>query len=220
MTDHPEGDLVDLALGHLAADRQSAVLEHVDSCPSCAELLRQLVAGADDVLTITPPVDPPAGFVDRVLGRLDPPPTAALPAGRAVRWGRAASVAAVLAVGGGVAVATLAPHRLEPQWSAGPTTAARSQTADLRTKTARTVGSAAFRSSEGRTTVSIDVLPGAPAPWYSCRTRLADGTTVELGSWSPGTTTPWTVTLPTTSDPRSIELIAPSGATWAAATFH
>lgn len=99
----------ELALDALTGAERAAVLEHLDRCESCREEVASLSRVADGVLHLAPPVHPPPGFEDAVLGRIAAGRGADVVPAR--RWGPwvpslvAAAVAAVVALAG-VLVAT------------------------------------------------------------------------------------------------------------------
>jgi hypothetical protein len=104
--------LPDLALGVLAGDQRAQVLDHLGACTSCEAETSELSATADELLKLTPKVDPPAGFESAVLARL------AAPSPQPARWRRSrvivAAVAAAAIVLGGVAGLLLATREQEP----------------------------------------------------------------------------------------------------------
>lgn len=60
----------ELALGVLTGRERAAALAHLDECDGCREDVRQLMATSDQLLSLLPPAEPPAGFETRVLDRL------------------------------------------------------------------------------------------------------------------------------------------------------
>ena len=67
---HPEA-LPEFALGVLDPEERTSMLAHLSHCATCREELLELSAVADRVAAQAPPVEPQAGFEDRVLARLD-----------------------------------------------------------------------------------------------------------------------------------------------------
>ncbi|MGB6057897.1 MAG: hypothetical protein WBF71_06495 [Microthrixaceae bacterium] len=57
----------ELALGIAVGDERAAALEHLTNCPACRRELNGLTAALDALMSLAPPVDPPAGFEERVL---------------------------------------------------------------------------------------------------------------------------------------------------------
>lgn len=102
--DHVHEQIAELALGVLEGRDRAAVLAHVERCPLCQDELIALGVVADQLVTLTPAAEPPAGFETRVLARLSeapPPPARRRPGRRLVlEVAVAAALAAVLAVGG------------------------------------------------------------------------------------------------------------------------
>jgi hypothetical protein len=63
-------DLAELALGVLTGRDRARTLSHVESCPRCAEELKQLARVADTVVQVAPESEPPVGFEVRVFERM------------------------------------------------------------------------------------------------------------------------------------------------------
>jgi Putative zinc-finger len=117
--------LVELALGIASGEERARVLEHVARCPGCRRLLGELSQVSDELLSLAPEHEPPAGFELRVLDRLGTP--ARPQPGRRRRWsGRralvlaasGAALAAGVAAAAGVLVATDDERRLGAQLQA------------------------------------------------------------------------------------------------------
>ena len=89
-------ELPELALGIAVGEQRARALDHVAHCPDCRRELEQLSSLADDLVTLAPLRDPPAGFENRVLTRVAPRQTRLRPAGRRIR--RLAFAAALPAV--------------------------------------------------------------------------------------------------------------------------
>lgn len=99
----------EVALGIAPAEDRARMLWHVADCAACREVLSELSAIADDLLTLTPEHEPPAGFETQVLAQIgDRPP-------RRRRWRRAALFAAAIVVAalvsGGAVYRAQAPDR-------------------------------------------------------------------------------------------------------------
>jgi anti-sigma factor RsiW len=60
----------DLALGLLSGDERGAALNHLAACPGCRHHLEGLVQVADELLLLTPAVEPEIGFESRVMAGL------------------------------------------------------------------------------------------------------------------------------------------------------
>ncbi|HYZ29006.1 MAG TPA: hypothetical protein VE570_08135 [Thermoleophilaceae bacterium] len=62
--------LPEVALGIADGEQRALALEHAARCSDCRRELEELASVADDLVALVPPREPPAGFEDRVLGRL------------------------------------------------------------------------------------------------------------------------------------------------------
>ena len=62
----PEG-----ALGLLSGGDRAAVLDHLDTCEDCRELMHELTTVADSLVLLAPNAEPSSGFEQRVLERID-----------------------------------------------------------------------------------------------------------------------------------------------------
>lgn len=80
----------ELALGTSVGEERAKALEHLARCAPCRRLVNELASLTDDILTLAPSKEPPAGFESRVLERF------AARRSRPRRWAWAA-VAASLA---------------------------------------------------------------------------------------------------------------------------
>ena len=208
---HPGDDLlVDLALGELPADAAAATLQHVDACAACRTTYDAACRALDETLAASPAIAPPAGFESRVLARLGVRPAGA-------GWTRrgAPLLAAAAAVGvliGSVATATLL-HDESP-----PTRSTSAWASELRTPAGDTVGSVLTGSSRGREVLVIEVAGGPPGESYTCRLRLADGSTRAAGTWTVPASGDalWVVARP--SGLAGVEMVATgSGEVWSSA---
>ncbi len=103
--------LPDLALGMLGGDQRAEVIDHLGGCAACEAETSELAAAVDDILKLTPEMDPPAGFEAAVLALLAEPV-------RLRSWRRSrvlvAGVAAVLIVVAGVAALFLTTREHDP----------------------------------------------------------------------------------------------------------
>ena len=71
MTDHRrEQDLAELATGAAVGAERALALQHVVACGGCLQELAQLSRAADELLTLAPDREPPAGFESAVLVRM------------------------------------------------------------------------------------------------------------------------------------------------------
>jgi hypothetical protein len=90
----------ELALGIADGAQRADALEHIAACADCRAHLESLVAVADELLLLAPPLEPPVGFEDRVAARISP--AAPSPARRRRRFALAfAGVACVAAIAAG-----------------------------------------------------------------------------------------------------------------------
>ena len=95
--------LPELALGIADGEQCALALEHIAQCPDCRRELEQLSSLADELITLAPQREPPPGFENRVLDRLDVRQPRRRPARR--RLFRLAFAAAVPAVAAATALA-------------------------------------------------------------------------------------------------------------------
>ena len=85
--------LDELALDVLPGDRRTALLNHLEECPGCRQLLDELSETADALLLAGPVAAPPPGFEDRVLERIQAPRARAQSASATSTRGRTAPTA-------------------------------------------------------------------------------------------------------------------------------
>jgi anti-sigma factor RsiW len=212
------GDLAELALGTLSGRERAALLEHVDSCPRCAEEVEDLSHTVDSLLQIAPDAEPPLGFEVRLFQRLG----LAAPARRRLvpmrtRRGRHtmfALAAALLVLAGVVTGHFVSGSASRP----APVTAATLEGV-LRVPGGVTVGQVvvAGRPSWLYMFIASNNLPQR----MRCEVRLADGKTVVLGTfWAESGHGVWSslISVPT-DELRSVRVISSSGATVASATL-
>ena len=171
--------LAELAVGSIEASERSSLLSHASACGSCQAALEQMSSVADRLLDETVQIEPPAGFEDRVLGRLavaqTHPGASRKPRPRLV-IGLLAACALLLA---GIA-AVSATHSLRTSESASHT---------LR----RGVLTRADGSTNGQVLLldkprpMVVVTVDHPKPFtgrVNCNLVLANGTTATVGTWS------------------------------------
>ncbi|HEY2436985.1 MAG TPA: zf-HC2 domain-containing protein [Solirubrobacteraceae bacterium] len=90
--------LPEIALGIADGEQRALALEHIAHCPDCRHELEQLSSLADELITLAPRREPPPGFENRVLDRLDVRQPRRRPARRRLRrWAFAAAMPAVAA---------------------------------------------------------------------------------------------------------------------------
>ncbi|HEY2436283.1 MAG TPA: zf-HC2 domain-containing protein [Solirubrobacteraceae bacterium] len=95
--------LPEVALGIADGEQRAFALEHIAHCPDCRRELEQLSSLADELIALAPQREPPPGFENRVLDRLDVRHPRRRPARRRLR--RLAFAAAVPAVAVATALA-------------------------------------------------------------------------------------------------------------------
>jgi anti-sigma-K factor RskA len=138
------GDVAaELALGVLTGRERAEALAHLDQCEACREHVRQLTITGEEMLSLLPSAEPPAGFETRVMDRLglsaSAPPRPASPGKQRTprRWVPASSGArrilaaaaaviaiAVAALGGWGLHGTTAPPASQPALSSATLLAA------------------------------------------------------------------------------------------------
>jgi hypothetical protein len=183
----------ELALGVLSGHERADALAHLEGCSRCQDRVSALTATADRLVELLPPVEPPAGFEQRVINALTPP---APPRARRWRLPVAAGLAAVaLATSGWIvsrATHSLTPIKASPQ----------AQTGNDGQAGERTVLYAPLTTAE-QDTVQQQVghaylYPGPPAWIYlsldtpnttasgtiNCEVVRRDGSAVPVGSFS------------------------------------
>jgi hypothetical protein len=178
--DEISDSVIDFTLGHLTGRERAALLAHLERCVSCRLEAQELTGVVDELLLLVPPVDPPAGFEDRVNRRLS-----ARHAGR--RWTTLA--AAVVA---GVAMVAVAFGVFRATSPGGPTRpAAGSAPATPGREVARTEALMVGRAASG----DVVIMSGQPqwlfvsvqgTGWtrlVTCKITLARGGSITLGSF-------------------------------------
>jgi hypothetical protein len=95
--------LPEVALGIADGKQRALALEHVAHCSDCRRELEELASLADELVALAPRREPPPGFENRVLGRLDIRQRTRRPVRRRLR--RLAFTAAVPAVAAATALA-------------------------------------------------------------------------------------------------------------------
>jgi hypothetical protein len=95
--------LPEVALGIADGEQRALALEHIAGCSDCRRELEELSTLADELISLAPQREPPPGFENRVLDRLDVRQPRRRPARRRLR--RLAFAAAVPAVAAATALA-------------------------------------------------------------------------------------------------------------------
>lgn len=225
--EHPDDELVELALGDVGEPDRSRLIQHLVGCARCRAHYEDLVDVIDTTLPAAPLIAPPVGFEQRTItamgvsdrSRPDAPPTRR-PRDRDPRIRMlVAAAAAVLAAiaGGGVALAIWGGDGDQP---AEPTLAA--DNAPLRTSDGDVVGFAAVSSLGDKPALIVSVnQTGASGVSYHCRILYADGHSVDKEQ-------PWALDNPdgstwieSTPNGRVVgmELVTEDGKVWAAANL-
>ena len=207
----------ELALGILPGDERAAALAHLDECPTCQQQIGSLVGLTDQLLLLTPPVEPPAGFEQRVLASLADPPSDVRPS-RARRRATRATVAAL-------ALAACLVVALAAGWSSRTTPSAL-DAEKMRTSTGTVVGEVLVH--RGRPAVLFMSLPGwaaqvttygEPGATYTLRIERRDAPARVLPV-SMSANASWATTLdfdPTTI--TSVAMVDGQGRVWCSAQF-
>lgn len=178
----------ELALDVLSGHERADALAHLEDCSRCQDRVSALTATADHLLELLPPVEPPAGFEQRVINALVVPPPP-----RARRWQLpvAAGLAAVALATSGSIVNRIA-HNQTPT-DASP----RTQTSNDGQTGERTVLYAPLTTAEQHQVGQAYLYPGNPAWIYlsldapntttadtiNCEVVRQDGSTVPVGSF-------------------------------------
>jgi anti-sigma factor RsiW len=212
-----EQDLVELALGEVAEPRRSELLSHLSECIQCRAKYTEIVGAIDATVSAAPEAQPPAGFDLRVLSALEigttPAPTlgqriAGLFSARSLL--AAAFVALVLLAGFWAGVSMFDESQ--------PQTPVASGTAVLHTGDGDGIGTVAEAWMHENRVLVVAVSKAPVGVRYTCRVRLAEGQTKDLGRWeasSPEGGT-WVVPAPQ-GDINGIELVTDSGQVWSSA---
>jgi hypothetical protein len=95
--------LPELALGIADGEQRALALEHIAGCSDCRRELEELSSLADELIALAPQREPPPGFENRVLDRLNGRQKRRRPARRRLR--RLAVAAALAAVAAATALA-------------------------------------------------------------------------------------------------------------------
>ena len=107
----------ELALGITDGEERAQALRHLAECGECRQAVEEYSAVADELLTLAPTQQPPAGFESRVLERLAPPaPPRSRRSLRRVFVPLAAAAAAAAVAAGVIFGATSDDRRLADQY--------------------------------------------------------------------------------------------------------
>ena len=204
--------LDELALDVLPGDRRTALLNHLEECPGCRQLLDELSETADALLLAGPVAAPPPGFEDRVLERIQAPRARAQ---TRLRLFAAAAAAALLLAVGGVAGARFGPS------GEGGDSGHEFQTVQLISTTGSDIGDVS--TYLGPPAWFFMRLDGAlPNGTYRCVLDADDGHTVSVGRlWASSGHGAWGEHV--SLDPRHVKtarLLDSTGATVATARLQ
>jgi hypothetical protein len=183
------------ALGLVSGGERGEVLDHLDTCEECRELVHELSAAVDSVLVLSPQAEPPSGFEQRVLARIG------------VRRRRAWPVVVGAVAAALLLVAGFAVGRVR---SDGPVAV---RELAMRTPTGRVVGEAYLH--DGDHPWVFAAVPG----WkddlteYRLRISLDDGRQTEI----PGVGS-WASVVDDSRHVRALELIDADGRVWCSTT--
>lgn len=236
---HPtEGLLLDLALAEVDEFQRDQLTTHLARCERCRTVYGQIADSVDHVLAAAPRVEPPPGLAGAVLaaigldgdagsgraeGASEPTQREAdadeLGARRAARRGRdrrglvlvavAAAVAFLLGAGGMAVVMRSQDGSTQEAQAAGPA---------LVTGSGQRVGTVLDSHYEGEPVLIVTITDGKVGKVYECQLVLADGTRQSAGTWElhePAGAT-WVVDHPD-AQVTAVELVTPTGHTWATA---
>jgi anti-sigma factor RsiW len=224
-------DLELLAIDALEPDRAAAVRAHVGGCGSCAADLAALEEVVASVLDLARPAPLGGELTERILaGRTPTSPAAAgsvVPnrtergepsidhrrrqrARLAMAVVGAAAAALLVGVGAGLLLARDDSDTTPSEERAGIDVV---RTGVLAGWGRADSGTVVVTSGE-RPTLVVSLDEVRPGVTYSCQVRLADGSLVDVGSWTPGATgdTAWAVPLDeATASAVEVVLTGPDG---------
>jgi hypothetical protein len=230
-------DLAEAALDLLDEPARSDALVHVAGCAECRAELDDLVRTADRLLAWAPEAEPPPGFEQRVLARIDAAARVAAPdlllAGslpmpaRAARPLRGRPWLALVAAGGalaaGVAVGVIVgdgggDHRVAALAAVGID---RLDVAELRNDEGESVGSMVV-ARDGAPVMLLRLNQVRVGVAYRCEIALANGQVVDVGEWAPAHEHDygWSASLPELgAAPVEARVLRPDGSVWATGTL-
>jgi len=213
------GDLAELALGILTGRDRALALAHVEGCPACQGEVEQLSLAADSMLEAVPGVEPPLGFETRLMDGLRAGRTgrARLRPGRHLRLSPlvVGCLLFVAAVGVGTGAGWLARGATKQPTPVangfGTEAGGRFETASLLAG-GRELGSVTVYSGK-KSWLFMSLYDGSWSGKATCLVRLADGTSIALGTfWLDGGYGAWGVSLPSgTGRIRSASVVTDGG---------
>lgn len=202
----------EVALGILPAEDRAAALAHLEHCPACRADVASLSDVADQLVTLTPAAEPPAGFETKVLSSLRPAPALT---GRRLRLRAPLWIAAALLLAVAVGAAGFALGR------SGRSSGGSSQVATAAlVQRGQDVGEViATEGSHPWVYMSIDTASSTTR--LTCEVRESDGSVVTLGSFSlENGSGYWGAPLPAGKTPSGALLVDAAGNTVATAAFR
>ena len=227
-----------MAVDALGPDETARLRRHLDGCPSCQDELAALEPVVGAVLRTSRPAPVDRALVDRilvarrrdmVLTEPDEPAlvdSAARPSDRLHRRSRTL-VAVVGAAAAALVLGVVAGLLIGRSGDTGTTVALERVGVDqvssgvLSGQQGEDYGTVVVTAGD-RPTLLVTLDHARAGVRYGCQVRLPDGTTVEVGSWTPtasGDTT-WAVALDSAAaDAREVLLTGPSGSQVATATL-
>lgn len=220
-------DLELLALDALEPERAAVLRAHVGQCASCATALAEAEQLVGTVLLASAPVVPSSVLIDRIVAarvgeqrpsrdaeedapRLRPARGRRAPGrGRATLMVAAAAAAALVI---GITAGVLIGQSRATVTSRDAQAAGEVRTGVL-TGWPGGGGGAVLVTSGDRPTLVVSLDGVRPGSSYGCQVRLADGTLVEVGSWTPSTAeeATWAVPLAATTAEATEVVITGSG---------
>jgi hypothetical protein len=190
----------ELALGVLPARDRAAAMAHLQECPACESYLGELTALGDRLVGLVPGVEPPVGFEQRVMDRLDLPASAPRRRRRRVVLSFAAALLA-LALGTAGWLGRDLQHRDGDDLVKVPLAASGPVAGEV----------FAYRDSRSWLYVELSGLPNDGS--LSCQVRLADGQVFTVGTF-PVTegAGQWGGPAPMSgTDPVEVRILTPDG---------
>jgi hypothetical protein len=215
----------EVALEMFSGEERAAAVAHLEVCASCRREVAQLTETVEELLTLAPSVEPPAGFEQRVLQRIEAlaPTDEAATVRRFPTWSRraprrlvAAAAAVILLVGAVALVLT--------RWGSDD---ARTQVAAMQASSGQVVGDVSLTHDPAKAVLTIPDWVGlvrgyggtVDAPyWVAIQT--SDGSR-ELARLPSPDQQPWTIALD--HDPStvvSVSVVDNSGTVWCTAQFE
>jgi anti-sigma factor RsiW len=209
-------DLELLAIDALEPDRAAAVRAHVGGCGSCAAELALLEGVVASVLDLARPVPLGGELTERILAARAPTSAGAV-AGAVVpnrterrgpsidrrRRHRARLAMAVVGVAAAALLIGVGAGLLLARSDGSDTTSSEERAGIDAVRTGVLMGwgradsGTVMVTSGERPTLVVSLDEVRPGVTYGCQVRLADGSLVDVGSWTPGATgdTAWAVPL-------------------------